>query len=111
MVTGPTPFGFDFDTRGHLVISDANAGVAGGSALSSYRVARDGSLTRLDAGVTATTGTGPTDLALSRDGRFVVNVNGGSDTLTVFAIGRDGALTLVTTVSGPPGPALGIAAS
>src|SRR5206468_4762317 len=33
---GMTPFGFAFDKRGHLIVSEAFGGAAGASALSSY---------------------------------------------------------------------------
>jgi len=41
---GATPFGFAFDQRGHLIVSDAFGGAPGAGALSSYELAADGSL-------------------------------------------------------------------
>ena len=41
---GATPFGFAFDKRGHLIVSDAFGGAPGASALSSYSLSAGGAL-------------------------------------------------------------------
>lgn len=71
---------------------------AASGSISSYRVARDGSLTLL-ASVAATTPAGPTDLARSADGAFLyARVRSGD--VAAFAIGADGSLTARGTASG-----------
>ena len=126
---GRVPYGFDFDRRGTLVVSEAATGSASSydvapgfrnltealadtqaaacwvvvsgdyawvvnaasASVSSYRIAGDGSLTLVDA-VAASTGAGPTDAAVSPDGRSLhVRMSGG--TVASYTIGRDGSLT------------------
>jgi DNA-binding beta-propeller fold protein YncE len=136
---GSTPFGFDVDRAGHVIVSEAASGSlssyqlkgrtlsvvtaalgdaqaapcwvvitpngrfayttnAGSGSISSYAIAEDGSLTLL-ASVAGTTGAGPTDEAISRDGRFLyARVRNGS--VAAFAIGADGSLTALGTAAG-----------
>src|SRR5262249_50050326 len=64
---GATPFGFDFDSKGHLLVS--LAGVGGSSGAASYNLAKDGSISTI---------TAPIDsgqlaacwLVASKDGRY-----------------------------------------
>ncbi|TPG18185.1 lactonase family protein [Pedococcus bigeumensis] len=132
---GTTPYGFDFDRRGHLIVSEAATGsassyrvqpfdavtsalsdtqkaacwlvVAGdwayvvnaaSTSISSYRLAHDGSLV-LEAAVAATTGAGPTDAAVSSDGR-TLSVRLGDGSLSSFQIGADGGLSSAGTAAG-----------
>src|SRR5439155_21442804 len=48
---GPTPFGFAFDKRNHLIVSEAFGGAAGQSALSSYDVESGGALRTISGSV------------------------------------------------------------
>jgi 6-phosphogluconolactonase (cycloisomerase 2 family) len=84
---GATPFGFDFDLRGHLLVSEA-----AGSA-SSYAV--DGSGAHVISGAVATHQGAPCWLVTSKDGRFAYTANAGSGTLSGFTVGRDGSLALL----------------
>ncbi len=153
---GQTPFGFGFGDRNILIVSEAFGGAADASALSSYlvglngvatvtpsaathqtaacwivvtgngkyvyttntgsdsvsgyAVARDGSLTLLDAdGRTGDTGDAPIDATLSRNSQYLYVLNAGSDTITAFAVESDGSLTLLGDVAAPA-TAVGIAA-
>jgi 6-phosphogluconolactonase (cycloisomerase 2 family) len=54
---------------------------------------------------------GPIDMDLTGDDHFAYVVNGGSDSIGVYAVGEDGSLTLVQTVAGLPASALGLAAA
>lgn len=86
----------------------ANAATA---TLSSYIVARDGSLSLLNAAAAATVaGSTPTDLALSNDSRFLYVREGGNGTVSGFRVEWDGSLTPVNTVGDVPAGAQGIAA-
>jgi len=158
---GQTPFGFGFSGRRTLLVSDAAGGAPNGSAVSSYRLDRNGALsvevgvaptlqtaacwivttpdgkyaysantgsgslsgflvgakgalTLLNAnGVTASTGagSGPTDSAISRDGRFLYVLGGANNTISAFQIGADGSLTrLAGGASGLPVGGNGMAA-
>jgi 6-phosphogluconolactonase len=155
---GATPFGFSFGHDNIAIVSDAAGGPGGTSALSSYEVerngdlelitpalgdtqqaacwvvvprnrrfaytantasntissyavARDGSLALLDAKA-ASTGAGsvPIDMALSANSRFLYVREGGNGTVEGFRVEADGSLTPVTKVSGVPSGAQGIAA-
>jgi 6-phosphogluconolactonase (cycloisomerase 2 family) len=153
---GATPFGFSFDPRGHLLVSEASGSAssyaldrhdavrtisgavstngqgapcwlvvsedgrfaftanAGGGTISAFRVGRDGTLSLRDAnGITANLGVGshPLDEAVTSDGELLYNLTDGQHAITAMAIGRDGTLTIVGTVSGLPLGAIGLAAS
>jgi 6-phosphogluconolactonase len=94
--TGNTPFGFDFDNKGHLLVSDANAG-PGNSAATSYDV--------FTAGVSAITGPVLTGqgaacwLVASKNGRYAFTANAGSGSISTFAVDPSGALSLAGTTS------------
>ena len=99
---GATPFGFDFGKRGTLVVSEAFGGAPDASAASSYFVGRDGALS-LVTGSLGTTESSACWLVVSKDGRFAYAANTGSNTVTGYAIGQDGTLTLLDAdgVTGP----------
>lgn len=81
--------------------------------VSGFLVAANGSLRLRDAGgVTgdAGSGSGPIDLALSRDGRFVYTLNGGSGAVGGFRIQRDGGLEPLGTFGPIPSGANGLVA-
>jgi 6-phosphogluconolactonase (cycloisomerase 2 family) len=155
---GMTPFGFSFDNRSHLLVSEASGGAAGLSTVSSYDLLGDGSLvtitsalattqsaacwlvttpnghyayvtntasntvTGLDiardgtvellhpGGVSATSGVGPIDAAVSRNGRFLYVLNGADDTIDAYAIQADGSLSALSTTGGLPASVNGLAA-
>ena len=90
---GQTPFGFDVDRRGHLIVSEAAGGAAGASTVSSYRVDRTGAHV-LD-GPVATTETAACWVVVTDDGRFAYVANTGSGTVSGFAIDRRGDLHLL----------------
>lgn len=89
--SGATPFGFQFagDT---LVVSEAFGGAANQSAVSSYRLRRDGTLAPITASA-PTMQTAACWIAIPRHERFAYTTNAGSASLTGYAIGRQGALT------------------
>jgi 6-phosphogluconolactonase (cycloisomerase 2 family) len=90
--SGMTPFGFGFDRRGTLIVSEAFGGAAGASAVSSYRLGHRGTL-RVVSGSVPTTETSACWLAVSADDRFAYAANTGSGTVTGYRIGSHGALT------------------
>jgi 6-phosphogluconolactonase (cycloisomerase 2 family) len=91
--TGATPFGFDFDTRGNLLVSNAS-----GSA-SSYTVDANGELHVITGAVSANQ-TAPCWLVVGKSGRYAYTANGGSGTISRFGIGSDGSLTLLDPAGG-----------
>ncbi len=91
---GQTPFGFAFDRRGRLIVSEAFGGAPDASVLSSYRIAADGTISAIDPNV-ATTETAACWVVVTKDGRYTYTTNTGSNSISGYAIGRDGGLTLL----------------
>ena len=87
--TGGTPFGFDFDKRGNLLVSNA-----AGSA-SSYSLSREGRVNVIS-GAVPTCQAAPCWLVTSKDGRFAYTANGGGGTISGFTVGNDGSIALLT---------------
>ena len=89
---GATPFGFDFDNKGHLLVS--LAGVGGSSGAASYDLAADGSITT----ITAPIDTGQRAacwLVASKDGRYAFVANAASSSVSTFAVSPAGELTFL----------------
>jgi 6-phosphogluconolactonase (cycloisomerase 2 family) len=84
--------------------------------ISSYVVGRNGSLELLDAQAADEEVTpGASDLALSRNSRYLYQLNSFDGTISAFAVGSDGSLTLIQKVAAHAPSAmaapLGLAAS
>lgn len=155
---GQTPFGFVFDRRDHLLITEAAGGAPQATSVSSYnvselgnlsvvtrtlrtgqtaacwiavspngkfayaantpsnsitglRLGRDGAISLREAsGASAVmpAGSGPTDLALSGNGRFLYVLRGGAGQVAAYRVSSDGALAFVDTVDGLPAGAAGL---
>lgn len=102
---GQTPFGFSFDHRGRLVVSEAFGGAVDASTTSLYEVRADGTLQVLDAAV-PTTESAACWIIISQNGRYAYTTNAGSGSLSGYRIGSRGNLTLLdadgrTGVAGP----------
>lgn len=101
---GATPFGFYVaEDRGELIVSEAFGGAADASAVSSYRLRR-GVPQTLTASA-ATTESAACWIAISGDGKFAYTSNTASNTISGFALARNGSLSLldadgVTAVTG-----------
>jgi DNA-binding beta-propeller fold protein YncE len=156
---GQTPFGFSFDREGNAIVSEAFGGAPDASVVSSYAIG-NGSVTPIDPNVATTEtaacwvavtangkyayatntgsgsisgyaigrggdltlldpdgrtgvigpGTTPTDVALSRDSRFLYDLNAGAHTIAGFRVERDGSLVALGSVAGLPPGAVGLAA-
>ena len=90
---GPGAFSVSFASNGAALVSETGpSGVANGSAISSYKVAGNGTLTPISTSV-PTLGAANCWNAVTPDGRFVYVSNAGSSTISGFAIGSTGALT------------------
>jgi len=106
---GGTPFGFAFGLRDELLVSEA-AGTA-----SSYLLGSGGSLTVVSGAVSTQQGA-PCWLVVTQNGRFAYTANAHSGTISVFAVGTDGALSLLdaggaTAVVGPGNIDLAVSAN
>lgn len=101
---GPTPFGGEFDSGGFFIVSEANAmnplmPVPGGSSVTSYSIAADGTLGAVTAAI-PTLGTAACWIEVSDDNRYVYATNTLSDTITGFRLGADGTLTALDPTDG-----------
>jgi 6-phosphogluconolactonase len=85
--SGGTPFGFDFDNRGRLLVSNAT-----GSA-SSYSLTGAGA--SVISGAVPTHQGAPCWLVASKNGRYAYTANAGAGTISGFAVGHDGSLSLL----------------
>jgi 6-phosphogluconolactonase (cycloisomerase 2 family) len=90
--TGSTPFGFAFDNKGHIIISDAFGGGAGAGAMSSYNV--DYSGVSLISGPVTNSQTAPCWVAITNNGKFSYTTNTGTGNISGYYVGADGSLTL-----------------
>lgn len=73
--------------------------------ITGYRISHDGRLTILNAdGRTAVTGpgSGPVDLALSVDTRFLYSLDSGDDKISAFRVRDDGSLESLGSIPAPP---------
>lgn len=102
---GETPFGFAFNRRGLLIVSEAFGGSADASTVSSYRIWWGGSVRVVD-GAVPTTETAACWIVVSKDGRFAYSTNGGSGSVSGLRIDRRGNLELLDAdgVTGDTGP-------
>lgn len=97
---GTTPFGFAFTQQGTLVVSEAATG-----SVSSYRLDSDAGLHVVSPAV-PTTQAAACWVVITGNSRFAYTTNAGSGTISGYAIGNDGSLSLldvdgVTGVTGP----------
>jgi 6-phosphogluconolactonase len=90
--TGDTPFGFEFDGRGHLIVSDAFGGGAGLGAMSSYNVSAGG--ISLITGPVANGQAAPCWVVVTKNGRFTYTSNTATNNISGYKIGHNGSLTL-----------------
>lgn len=92
--SGATPFGFAFDARGRIFVSEAFGGATDASALSSYKFLNDGTLQVISPSV-STTETAACWVAVTKDGRYAYVANAGSASISGYKINFDGSLTLL----------------
>ena len=93
----PFPFGFEFDNRGHMVVTnilDPTAGTTTIGSVTSYNVSDAGVVTALD--TKSAGGILPCWVVITNDGRFAYVVNTGAGQpapVTYFSLSRSGVLT------------------
>ncbi len=101
---GETPFGFAFDPRGRVLVSEAFGGAPDASTVSSYRVGSGGQLDTISASVPDHQ-SAACWVAVARHGRFAYTTNTGSNSVSGYDIAHDGSLTLMNG----PASAAGVA--
>ncbi|HEY9246198.1 MAG TPA: beta-propeller fold lactonase family protein, partial [Candidatus Methanoperedens sp.] len=94
---GATPFGFAFDKRGRLIVSEAIA-----SALSSYAVDDNGNLKTISSSVNDTQGAACW-VVVTKNGKFTYTNNAHSGTISSYKISKTGMLSLLDPIAGTPG--------
>jgi 6-phosphogluconolactonase (cycloisomerase 2 family) len=101
---GLTPFGFTFDRRNRLLVSEAQGGAASASSLSSYRFDPAAPATPLAVSRAVPTGqTAACWAVVTPNGRSVYTANAGSGSVSQFNIDRLGGAVLVNGVAGSTG--------
>jgi 6-phosphogluconolactonase len=93
---GLTPFGFAFDKRGTLLVSEAAGGAANASTMSSYRFADASPQTpSVISAAVATNETAACWVAITPNGRYAYTTNTASGSISLFRIARDGRIVLL----------------
>jgi 6-phosphogluconolactonase len=100
---GLTPFGFAFDNRGNLVVSEAFGGAPNQAAMSSYTVSRDGVL-KVVSGSVRDFQTAACWVVITDDGHYAYTSNTGSSTISSYRVRPDGTLTLLNSVAASTDP-------
>jgi 6-phosphogluconolactonase len=98
---GPGAFAVGFAPNGAALVSETGSSAPNSSAISSYKVNPDGSLTAVSISV-PTLGNANCWNAVTPDGRFVYASNAGSSSIAGFAVGAGGSLTAL------PGTVVGL---
>ena len=93
--SGQTPFGFSFDKRGHLIVSEAFGGAPNASAMSSYDLTDAASALEVISASVPTLQTAACWVAVTKNGKFAYTTNTGSGTISGYRISRSGELTLL----------------
>jgi 6-phosphogluconolactonase len=101
--SGATPFGFAFNKRGVLIVSEAFGGTANASAVSSY-VLRKGVLD-LRSGSIPDFQSAACWIVATKNGKFAYTSNTGSNNISSYRVGRDGTLTLLEAIAAATGAA------
>ena len=91
--SGPTPFGFGFDNKGHLIVSEAFGGAPDASSVSSY--ALTGDTLRVVSASVSTTETAACWIAVTADGRYAYAGNAGTNSVTGYRVAPDGGLAIL----------------
>ena len=100
MSVGTWPFGFAVGRGNRLFVSEAAAGAANGSSVSSYQLSDSGGLAVIS-GKVPTEQTAACWLVLTYDGRYVYTANAGSASISGFRVHDDGSLDLLDNSSLP----------
>ncbi len=94
--SGPVPYGFAFDRHDHPIVSEA-----ANSTLSSYRLGAGGA-TVISASV-PTGGLAACWVAVSPNGRWAFDSNAHGGTISSFAVGNDGTISLTHSIAADTG--------
>jgi 6-phosphogluconolactonase len=99
---GMTPFGFAFDQRNHLIVSEAFGGAPNASAVSSYSANLSGMLSVISESI-PNSQTASCWVVITNSGRHVFVSNTGSGTVSSYTLTSSGALTLLNPIAANTG--------
>src|SRR5262245_57501932 len=103
---GDTPFGFDFDKREHLIVSEAFGGAPGASTVSSYSLSPAGVLSTISPSV-ADHEAAACWIEVTKNGRFAYTTNTGSGSISSYSVEQDGSISLLEQVAADTGAGSG----
>jgi 6-phosphogluconolactonase len=92
---GVTPFGFAFDKRDHLIVSEAFGGAANASALTSYNLDEEGDALQTISPSVKDNQSAACWVVTTKNGKWAYTSNTGSGTISGYAIDRAGRLALL----------------
>ena len=95
---GMTPFGFAFDQRNHLIVSEAFGGAPNASTVSSYAANLSGMLSVISESVPDFQ-TAACWIVITNSGRYVYTSNTGSGSVSSYTLDSSGTLTLLNSVA------------
>lgn len=95
---GTTPFGFAFDQRNQLVVSEAFGGAPNAAAVSSYHAALSGAL-EVVSGSVPDFQTAACWIVITSNGRYVYTTNTGTGVVSSYQLADNGTLTLLNSVA------------
>ncbi len=90
ITSGAVPFSFVFDSKGHLVVTDAGA-----TTVTSYDLDRHGALSEISTVVTGQAAT----CWIGTSGKYIFTDNTGASTISAIQSSRDGSLSLLNAVA------------
>jgi 6-phosphogluconolactonase len=99
---GMTPFGFSFDNREHLIVSEAFGGAPNQGAVSSYSVSASGTLSVVSGSVPDFQ-TAACWIVITNSGRYAYTTNTGSGSVSSYRLGSGGTLSLLDSVAASTG--------
>lgn len=99
---GQTPFGFAFDQRNHLIVSEAFGGAPNASAVSSYNAALSVMLSAVSDSVPDFQ-TAACWIVITNNGRYVYTTNTASGSVSSYELASSGVLTLSNSVAANTG--------
>lgn len=104
--SGVTPFGFAFNERGTLLVSDAAGGAPGASTMSSYVFSGQNPISPVSISpAVPTLQTAACWVVVTPNGRYAYTTNTGSDSISSYAVHKSGQIALAHSVAAAAGDA------
>jgi 6-phosphogluconolactonase len=100
--SGLTPFGFGFDRRGHVIVSEAAGGLPEQASVSSYRLLAGDAL-EVVSGSVPDHQTAACWIVVTGDARYAYTTNTGSGEVSSYRVMPDGSLSLLDSTASNTG--------